>query len=258
MAATRTRQSESLPPLSIRASLRYDVVSRVLEQLRPGRVLEIGCGQGAVGTRLTGIADYMGVEPDDQSFEVARRRIEPRGGAVLHGMHSVVPAGQLFDVVCAFEVLEHIDDDGAALAEWVRFIKPGGYILLSVPAFQERFGPLDTYAGHFRRYSPEQLGERLIGAGLVDPEVTVYGWPLGYPWEWVRNAIDKRKLARASDLTPAELTKASGRTFQPKGRLSGSMITVGVAPFKVAQRMRPTKGTGLVAVARKPMEQARS
>lgn len=94
----------------------------------------------------------------------------------------------------------------------------------------------------------------LEGAGLVDIDVTVYGWPLGYTWEWIRNAIDRRKIERALDLTPEELTKASGRTFQPKGRIAGGLIQAGVAPFKIAQRMRPTRGVGLVALARRPAE----
>jgi SAM-dependent methyltransferase len=252
MTRQQSPHQGGLPPLSIRASLRYDVVGRAFAGLHAATVLEIGCGQGALGARVAEVTMYTGVEPDDESFAMARRRIEPRGGTVLHGIHTIIPAGSQFDVVCAFEVLEHIEDDAGALAEWVRLIRPGGHLLLSVPAFQERFGPLDTYAGHFRRYSPSDLSALLVQSGLVDPDVTVYGWPLGYPWEWVRNAIDRRKIARTEDLTPEELTKASGRTFQPRGRMTGGLIQVGVAPFRLAQRLRPTKGTGLVAMARRP------
>jgi 2-polyprenyl-3-methyl-5-hydroxy-6-metoxy-1,4-benzoquinol methylase len=69
------------------------------------------------------------------------------------------------DAVCAFEVLEHIDEDHAVLAAWLRFIRPGGQPVLSVPAFADRFGPMDTPAGHFRRYSPYRLGDCLTAAG---------------------------------------------------------------------------------------------
>ncbi|HEY0889858.1 MAG TPA: class I SAM-dependent methyltransferase [Nocardioides sp.] len=241
-----------LPPLAIRAWLRYDVVRRLLDRLAPRTALEIGCGQGAFGARLAERASYLGVEPDDHSHAVAASRIEPRGGRVLHGTHAVVPEGSEFDLVCAFEVLEHIEDDRGALADWVRLVRPGGHLLLSVPAFQERFGPMDTHAGHFRRYSPTELRDRLTEAGLTDVEITVYGWPLGYALEAVRNRIDAKKLARVGDASMADLTHASGRTFQPQTRRTGTLIAAATTPWRLLQRTTTTRGTGLVAVARRP------
>jgi len=241
-------------PLAIRAWLRYDVVARVLKGLRPATVLEIGCGQGAFGSRLAGSVDYLGLEPDPNSFAVAQARIEPRGGTVINGTHEAAPDGRRYDLVCAFEVLEHIEDDKAALAEWIRFVKPGGHLVLSVPAFQERFGPMDEHAGHFRRYEPAQLSGLLLAAGLNDVSVTTYAWPLGYALEAVRNRIDAKKLATAAAAgTPIEqLTAASGRTFQPSRKLSGRAIQAATKPFRLAQRIRPNRGTGLVAVAKLP------
>jgi SAM-dependent methyltransferase len=241
-----------LPPLSIHGWLRYDVVERILDELQPRTALEIGCGQGAFGSRLARTTEYLGVEPDHQSWSVARDRVVARGGEVLEGTHAVVPGGASFDLVCAFEVLEHIEDDIAALADWVRFVRPGGHLLLSVPAFQERFGPMDTYAGHYRRYSPDQIRERLIDSGLTEVRTTLYGWPLAYPLERLRNRIDARKVARARDLSPDELTSASGRTFQPRRRSVGAVVAASVWPFRLLQRARPRTGTGLVVVARRP------
>ncbi len=73
-------------------------------------------------------------------------------------------AGRQFDVVCSFEVLEHLEDDAAALAGWATFIKPGGHLIMSVPGFAERFGPMDENVGRFRRYSPADLRERICSA----------------------------------------------------------------------------------------------
>jgi hypothetical protein len=127
---------------------------------------------------------------------------------------------------------------------------------LSVPAFQARFGPMDTHAGHFRRYSPEQLRERLTEAGLRVDDITVYAWPLGYALEAVRNRIDAKKLAaaRAEGTSIAELTAASGRTFQPSKRTSGVAVQAATLPFRYLQRLRPDRGTGLVAVATRPAD----
>src|SRR5476649_2663093 len=93
------KASNPLPPLAIRAWLRYDVVKRVIDRLKPSTALEIGCGQGAFGARLADDVRYLGVEPDDTSYHVACSRIEPRGGTVLHGIHSVVPKGSTYDLV---------------------------------------------------------------------------------------------------------------------------------------------------------------
>lgn len=147
-------------------------------------------------------------------------------------------------MVCAFEVLEHIEDDRSALAEWVGFVKPGGHLVLSVPAFQDRFGPMDAHAGHFRRPSPEELRGLLAEAGLTDIEITVYGWPLGYALEAVRNRTDAKKLEQVGDVTMQDLTHASGRTFQPDTRLRGAVVAAGAAPFRLLQRVRKKDGIG--------------
>jgi len=232
--------------------LRWDVVERLVDEIRPGTVLEIGCGQGAVGTRLARRGQYVAVEPDGTSCAVAASRIAPAGGTVVNGDHSVLPAGSTYDLVCAFEVLEHIKDDDAALADWVRLVRPGGALILSVPAFQRRFAPMDERVGHYRRYEPDELGRKLEDAGLVDPRVIVYAWPLGYVLEAVRNRIDRPKLAAARHLSLEDRTAASGRAFQPPNQNVGRAVKVATAPFRYLQRLAPTRGIGLVAIASRP------
>lgn len=248
----------ALPPLTPRGWLRYDVVSRLLDG--PGgpggpaapTVLEIGCGQGAMGARLARRGRYLGVEPDPASCSVAEARVTAAGGSVVNGDHTAVPAGSTYDLVCAFEVLEHIEDDAAALAAWVGFVRPGGRLLLSVPAFQARYGTTDEQIGHYRRYEPAGLTGLLRAAGLVEVRVTVYGWPLGLLMEAVRNRVDRRRLAAAAHLSPEERTAASGRTFQPPDERVGLAVQLATAPFRYLQRLAPTRGTGLVALATRP------
>jgi len=241
-----------LPPLSIRAWLRYDTISRILDELKPRTILEVGCGQGALGARLATRASYTGVEPDASSFRVAKDRIESCGGKVINGTDQAVRQGDTFDLVCAFEVLEHIENDQAALESWSRLVQPGGSLLLSVPAWQDRFGPMDANVGHFRRYNPHELSSKLRSAGFADPLVTVYGWPLGFALEAVRNRVDGKKLAKAkvNGASAAELTAASGRTFQPPNPWVGRGVQIATMPFRIAQRAKPGSGIGLIAVAK--------
>lgn len=245
----------TLPPLTLYGSLRWDVVAPLLPTT-PSRVLEIGCGQGAVGVRLAaGGHDWTGVELDQASAEAARQRLQAAGaaGRVVHGDLDDVRDAPPFDVVCAFEVLEHIDDDAAALHEWVGRLRPGGLLLLSTPAWQSRFGPMDEAVGHFRRYDPPALRALLRDAGLVDVGDRLYGMPLGYALEAVRNQVARRRLVSEAG-TAADRTARSGRLFQPSSAVAGVLTRAGTWPFRLAQRAVRRTGTGLVTWGRRPPE----
>jgi SAM-dependent methyltransferase len=271
-----------LPPLAPNASLRYDTVVRELDRLAGvggdlGEVLEIGCGQGAVGARLSLRARYTGVDLDETSLAVARRRLADAGagGQVLCGwLTDVLPADATFDLVCAFEVLEHIRDDGAALREWRERVRPGGALMVSVPAHAARYDAADRMAGHFRRYDPAVLASALNASGFSGVRVRCYGMPLGFVLEKGRNVIAGRRgfaptavgipsLATDSygdgggqprTLDPkltAELennTRASGRLLQPGPGLA-PFVQAATWPFRRLQHAFPEHGPGLVAVA---------
>jgi SAM-dependent methyltransferase len=245
--------SRTSPPLSFMAWLRFDLIRDAIDAvgLADGdRVLEIGPGQGAMGVRFADRFRYTGVEADKTSFETAALRLERFPHArVLHA-ERVEPAeiGR-FHLVCAFEVLEHIEDDLAALRSWHALTRPGGHVLLSVPAHPHRFGPADTYVGHFRRYTREDLRRRLLDAGFDDVVVRTYGMPLGYALERVRNVLAARRS------TPEEMeerTGASGRFLQPASAM-GLAAWAGTLPFRMVQRAfeETDHGTGLVVRARK-------
>jgi SAM-dependent methyltransferase len=239
-----------VPPLAPNAAMRWSVVKRIVDRLAPASILEIGCGQGAFGARLALRAAYQAVEPDPTSFAVAKARIEPLGGDVRNASSGEIEDGRVFDLVCAFEVLEHIEDDTTALKAWRELVAPGGHLLLSMPAWQERFNHWDTMVGHYRRYSPQQCRDTLAAAGFAGIEVTVYGWPLGYATENVRGRIAGKRGAASEDggTSMQERTAGSGRLFQPKA-LAGVAVQLATAPFSGLQRLRPGSGTGVVVVA---------
>jgi SAM-dependent methyltransferase len=230
--------------------LRSDVIFRLLAGMSsPRSFLEVGCGQGALATLLAQQYEYVGYEPDDASFAVARARL----GAVGRGtvMNEVLPErrDRTFDVVGAFEVLEHQEDDRATLASWARWVQSGGHLLLSVPAHPHRFGAADREVGHFRRYTSAGLHALMQSVGLTPLHVVMYGFPLGYGLEWGRNAIAAR---RAPNVIPSikQRTAASGRRLQPHDGMA-PLIWLATLPFVFMQRPFGSSelGTGFVACA---------
>ncbi|MGH9052366.1 MAG: class I SAM-dependent methyltransferase, partial [Acidimicrobiia bacterium] len=212
-------------------------------------VLEIGCGQGALGARLAGRYRYVGIEIDEASHALAAARVEPTGGLVLQGDISTLPLGMIFDLVCAFEVLEHIADDLEALRTWREFLRPGGWLLISVPAYQQRFGAADVRVGHHRRYDPEATQSLLEASGFVLRAALLYGFPLGYALEAARNRLSGTWRRAASQ---TERTRASGRLLQPPSFL-GWLTATASLPFRILQRpfLGTRLGTGLVILARR-------
>jgi SAM-dependent methyltransferase len=240
---------DAVAPLSPSAWLRYDVVRRMIPA-DVHDVLEVGCGRGAFGARIASQYNYLGLEPDAGSCSVAAARIGAVGAGEVRNASTSSLGDELFDMVCAFEVIEHIEDDAAAAKEWASHIRPGGWMLLSVPADQHRYGPMDEYVGHFRRYGPEELTSVMARVGLSGIVIRRYAYPLGHVLEAGRNALGKRRLARSSETSVAERTAASGRLYQPGGSLLGTANRLGTAPFRALQRMFPDRGVGIVALGR--------
>jgi SAM-dependent methyltransferase len=241
----------SQPPLTLSGWLRFDVVDRMLRSLDGVRsILEIGSGQGALGARLARRYRYTGLEPDHAAATTARIRVEEAGGTLICGDLEALEPRRLFDLVCAFEVLEHLSDDGAELQAWSFRIRPGGWLMLTVPPFTRRFGAADRSVGHLRRYEPESLIALLESTGLRDARTVLYGFPFGRALETGRNLLAQMTPARGS-LT--ERSAASGRRYQPPDELG--WLTQAVAwPLRAAQRpfIGSRRGSNLLAIARRP------
>lgn len=241
------RRSRALPELTVNAWLRFDAIQHALDVAKPTRVLEIGCGEGALGSWLAEHYDYTAVEPGDRSREIARSRIGT--GPTRHIVRDLDDVGdEQFDMLCAFEVMEHLDDV-EMLQLWSARVRPGGWLLLSVPAHMKRFGPWDELAGHLRRYDRPVLETRVRDAGFAVTDLQTYGAGIGFVLERLRNEIARRREITG---TPQDRTLTSGGVVQSSGTARSLLNYVAAAPFRVLQRpfAHGDRGVGWVLLAR--------
>ena len=230
------------------AWLRFGSIRRGLAVAQSRRILEVGAGEGGLGAWLAAGLDYVGVEPDEASRTVAIRRLRAVGrGEMLPSLDTTDSKG--YDTVCAFEVLEHIQDDGAVLRSWREKLAPRGHLLISVPAHSARFGLSDCYVGHFRRYDRRTLQDLLEAAGFEIVQWHSYGAGLGHALDGLRNVLLKR---RSSTSTVAEGTALSGRLFQPRSAARVFINYAVALPFRALQRpfLSTDVGIGYVVLAR--------
>jgi len=148
---------------------RREILERVIARLAlPERaeVLEIGAGTGANLAMLKRYGHVSAVEMD----AFARQHASAVSGVqVAYGrLPDTLPLkARSFDLICLFDVLEHIEDDCAALTQVRRLLKPGGRAVVTVPAYQWMYGAHDRAHHHVRRYTAQQVYLKARGAGLA-------------------------------------------------------------------------------------------
>jgi SAM-dependent methyltransferase len=129
-----------------------------------GNVLEVGAGIGAntdlILSNVISVDKITCVEPDDQlakQISLRKQAEQKHKIEVVVGYLRDVPAEKKFDTIIYIDVIEHIDDDKAELLHAVSFLKPGGYLVVLVPAYQYLYSDFDNSIGHFRRYNKQML-----------------------------------------------------------------------------------------------------
>jgi SAM-dependent methyltransferase len=137
--------------------------------------LEVGCGTGYVLTGLRDAAPQLalaGSELFPQALTYARRRVPD---VTLYQLDARrLPFAGEWDVVGAFDVLEHIEDDEAALASIRGALREGGGILVTVPQHPRLWSAADDYAYHVRRYTRAEMGGKLERAGFTVLRLTSF------------------------------------------------------------------------------------
>ena len=158
--------------------------------------------------------------------ESAVRTLQSHHGSAQTGIVSALPfANDRFDLVCALDIVEHAEDDGAALAELARVTKAGGIFLLSVPLYASRWTKFDDFVGHGRRYEPAELVDKLARHGFQIEWSAAYGMQPRSPWLsdfGMRCLLQRRKRAM---WYYTHLFMPIGLWFQPRLQFVEGMIS---------------------------------
>ncbi|WP_108683742.1 bifunctional 2-polyprenyl-6-hydroxyphenol methylase/3-demethylubiquinol 3-O-methyltransferase UbiG [Methyloceanibacter sp. wino2] len=157
---------------------RREILSSQIERLGlPGsaRILEIGSGTGGNLRMLSRHGRVCGMEMDGTARELAVSKtgaeFDIRPGACPNEVPYV---GDTFDLVCLFDVLEHIEEDSATLEVVRGLLADRGHVLVSVPAYQWMWSAHDEFLHHKRRYTAPELAEKLRGASLSVDRITYF------------------------------------------------------------------------------------
>lgn len=243
--------------------LRRQRILACLQGVEPCPLVEVGPGAGALLAELARRGfDATGLEPSAEARGLAERFLADLPNARV--VAAPQPGWQsAFGLVLAFEVLEHIEDDAAALAQWRGWLAPGGRLLASVPAHRRKWSVHDEWAGHVRRYERRDLARLAHGAGLEVERLECYGFPLGNLVRPLRILAARR--ARRRDAAGGawagrrgERTAQSGterglesRLFPLQASLPGR-LALGLA-FRLQERfLSRDLGVGYLMVCRAP------
>jgi len=227
------------------------VVKRLTADLPRGyRVLEIGCGTGnvlrvleqeCIGGSVVGIDLFL------EGLRYARHRT---GTLLVQSDMHALPFGVPFDLICLFDVLEHLPNDYQILRNLHDILTEGGRLLLTVPAHPYLWSYFDEASGHCRRYEPVELKNKLIITGYQIEYLTQY-MTFIFPLVWLKRRTakliehqSKVKLVRSYNLALREL-----QIMPVLNDLLAFLL--GWETHVIARRCSLPVGTSLLAVARK-------
>lgn len=235
------------------------VILDFLKGIRVNDFLEVGCGAGDLLASLAK-SGYRGVGVDISPEAIATARERLQGHAVSAELKNVGDVAGVFDVVIASEVLEHCADDVGFLAELKAKVRPGGYLVITVPAHMDKWGANDEFCGHLRRYGREELRSKIEQAGLKPVCIYSYGVPVyNLMKPFYDRAIGKQRTQ--DDQLEERTKKSSGMWLFTGGKGLFHLLfnDVTMYPFYILQRLffKTDLGNGYFAAARNSTTQTR-
>ncbi|MEK7388707.1 MAG: class I SAM-dependent methyltransferase [Elusimicrobiota bacterium] len=224
-----------LETLSQASRFNDEVWSRVAPFLGE-EILEIGMGIGIFTEKLLSRGRVFGVDIVPEFVTHARQRLGKRPGleSVVADMGAGIPDSlkdRSFDTIVCMNVLEHIENDKAALSRFYGMLKTRGRLILVVPAHKWLFNPLDSSDGHFRRYEKLELRSLMKDAGFLLEHEARFNF-FGIAGWWINGTLLRRKDLPEGQMgifdRAAPWLFRLERLFGPPAGLS--LLCVGVKP----------------------------
>ena len=211
-----------------------ELIRREVHPAADSRILEIGCGTGHNLAMLSGFGHVDGLELDDEAAALSEKRL----GRVI--IRSPLPeldgVSNDYDLIGAFDVIEHIDDDHAALAAIATRLKPGGKFIMTVPAHPWMWTAHDVANHHKRRYSKRALRALVEGSPLRLDKIGYFN-SLLFPLAIVERAASKLRGKDDGNvsLPPRPLNNLFEAVFASERYLVGRLpLPPGLSLFAVA------------------------
>jgi SAM-dependent methyltransferase len=207
---------------------------------RPLRSLDAGCGTGRNVKLLEGYGPAVGIDLSPDALAFAReRRAQVVRGSVL----SLPFAAASFDVVTSFDVLYHrwVEDDTAAVAELARVLKPGGLLLVRVPALRMLWGAHDEAVHSRHRYTRPEV-RRLLARGGLEVVHATYVNSVLFPLLLVRRTLDRWLGRSGSDVgfLPAPLELAFRAALAAEAQVAPHVgLPVGASVMALGRKAAP-------------------
>ncbi len=223
------------------------LMHQVMPQVTGLKLLDVGCGAGNMIHHLSKYGKVKGLEVDARPVRQARLR-----GYDVDQYDAQDPfpfEDATYDVVTALDVIEHIDDDMPVLKESFRVLKPGGHIIVTVPAFMFLWSHNDVINAHKRRYTAAELELRLKQAGFKLKRLSYnnfFVFPLAAPLIILRRGNEPELASHHLQEDEYQVE------MEPASPLANSVLTiVGKIEARLIKMLNLPFGTSLIAVAQK-------
>lgn len=222
---------------------RRRIVSALIDRYaaRPRRILDAGCGTGYTASQLAARGEVHAFDSAPEAVKYAGAR----GISARQGELTAIPYDDgLFDLVTALDVLEHVDDDRVALGELRRVLRPGGILVLTVPAYRFLWSPHDEVNRHKRRYTAKELREKAEACGFEVLKLSYYNallFPAIFALRVLRSLFPARREEDRSDFSIAR-----------EGIVNSILTAILSAEARILPRLNFPFGVSLVGVARRP------
>ncbi|UOQ98181.1 class I SAM-dependent methyltransferase [Hymenobacter sp. 5317J-9] len=225
----------------------YDLIAG-LQLPRTAAILEIGCSGGPLMQRLraAGYLDVTGIDVSAPAIELAHAR-GVANASLMDGAALEFTDGR-FDVVVASDVLEHIEDEARALREWTRVLKPGGQLLVFVPAHAYLWSEHDVVNHHYRRYSRQDLVGALQRAGLRTRRSSFWNAAMYFPTAALR--LGRRLVS--GPVSPIKKAGSTGDLRHFSGPANSLLLWWVKAENRLLRFFNLPLGVSVFALAQKP------